>query len=199
MWRWPSTIPGNVSTSTSFIEARWISAKLRICCCANLMSSIVCGETFAIKPRISSSERRKLGGDHLSKRSDKSRTAASPRAFTSAMIASTALLVFASASSCCPARAAVLMWRGMNSLLLDDLVGAREKCRRDGEAERLCRFEIQHQLELCRLLDGQISRLCTLQDFIDIRRAAPEQVGPARPVGQQATRLHEFRQLKYRR
>src|SRR4030095_5481037 len=63
-----------------------------------------------------------LGGAHLWRRSDKSRTAVSPRVFTSAMIASTAARVFASASSCWPASAAVLMWRGMKFLLLDDFV-----------------------------------------------------------------------------
>src|SRR5437763_2639119 len=180
MWRWPSTIPGNVSTSTSFIEARWISAKLRICCCANLMSSIVCGETFAIKPRISSSERRKLGGDHLSKRSDKSRTAASPRAFTSAMIASTALLVFASASSCCPARAAVLMWRGMNLLLFDDLVGARQDRLRHRETKRLRGLEIERHEKLAGLLDWQFSWIDPFEDFIDVGCRAAEQVCPVR-------------------
>src|SRR5438874_6263009 len=52
---------------------------------ANLMSSIVCGATLATSAAISSAERRKLGGDHLSKRSLSSRTATSPRLATSAM------------------------------------------------------------------------------------------------------------------
>jgi hypothetical protein len=99
MWRWPSTTPGRVSTSTSCSEARWISAKWRIWAWANLMSSIVCGATLATSAAISSPERRKLGGDHLSKRSDNSRTAASPRLATSAMIVSTVLRTLASASS----------------------------------------------------------------------------------------------------
>ena len=42
-----------------------------------------------------------------------SRTAASPRLATSAMMLSTVARVLASAASCWPARAAVLMWRGM--------------------------------------------------------------------------------------
>src|SRR5437588_4802233 len=62
MCRCPSTTPGKVSTSTSRIDALWISAKRRICACANLMSSIVCGATFATSAASSSSERRKLGG-----------------------------------------------------------------------------------------------------------------------------------------
>ena len=42
MFLWPSTTPGRVSTSTSRRASRWICAKLRICACANLMSSITC-------------------------------------------------------------------------------------------------------------------------------------------------------------
>src|SRR6266851_8199428 len=115
MCRWPSTIPGRVSTSTSRNDARWISAKLRICACANLISSIVCGATLATSASTSLCDRRKLGGDHLSKRSLSSRTAASPRLATSAMIVSTLLRTLASASSCWPASAAILMCRGMSS------------------------------------------------------------------------------------
>ena len=37
--------------------------------------------------------------------------------------------------------------------LFDDLVDAREEPRRHGEAERLGRLEVDHQLELGRLLD----------------------------------------------
>src|SRR4051812_7622372 len=62
---------------------------------------------------MSLSDRRKLGGDHLSNFCESSRTAMSPRAFTSAMISSTVPRVLASASSCWPASAAVLMWRGI--------------------------------------------------------------------------------------
>src|ERR1700751_5514750 len=109
----PSTTPGRGSTSTSFSEARWISAKLRICACANLMSSIVCGATLATRSSISSRLSRNLGGDHLSNRSESSRTAASPRSATSAMMLSTVPRIFASTSSCWPANAAFLMCRGI--------------------------------------------------------------------------------------
>src|SRR5580693_7955322 len=115
MCRCPSTTPGNVSTSTSRIEPLWSSAKLRICACANLISSIVCGATLSKSAAISFSERRKLGGDHLSNRSDISRTAASPRLATSAMTLSTMLRILASAASCWPANAALLMCRDIAS------------------------------------------------------------------------------------
>jgi hypothetical protein len=44
-------------------------------------------------------------------------------------------------------------------LLLNDLVGTAEDCWRDRQALRLRRLQIDHQLELVRLLYGQIGRL----------------------------------------
>src|SRR3954469_217266 len=120
------------------------------------MSSIVCEGTLATSARIAASDRRKLGGDHLSKRSESSRTAVSPRDFTSAMIASTAARVFASDSSCWPASAAVLIWRGMQLLLFNDLVGLRQQDLRHSQPKRLRGFQIDDQLELHRLQDGQL-------------------------------------------
>ncbi len=51
--------------------------------------------------------------------------------------------------------------------LLDELIGKREQCRWHGEAKHLRRFQIDHQFELGRLLDGQFRRLGPLQDFIN--------------------------------
>jgi hypothetical protein len=51
---------------------------------------------------------------------------------------------------------------------LDDVVRLRQQRRRDREAERFRGLEVDHQLELCRLLDGKVSRLGTFQDFVDI-------------------------------
>src|SRR6516164_3171492 len=79
------------------------------------MSSIVCGATLATSDAISSVLRPKLGGDHLSKRSDNSRTAASPRLATSAMMLPTVLRTFASASSCWLASVARFMCGGIGS------------------------------------------------------------------------------------
>jgi hypothetical protein len=43
--------------------------------------------------------------------------------------------------------------------LFDHLVGGYEQAGRDGQAERLCRFEVDDQLELDRGLDGKLARL----------------------------------------
>jgi len=50
-------------------------------------------------------------------------------------------------------------------LLFDNLVGKREQGRGHGDTERLCGFLIDHQCELARLLNGEIGRLGTLQNF----------------------------------
>jgi len=51
---------------------------------------------------------------------------------------------------------------------LDDLVRSHENRLRDREAERLGGLEVDDQLELSRLLDGEISRLGTLEDLVDV-------------------------------
>src|SRR5437016_5773856 len=52
--------------------------------------------------------------------------------------------------------------------LLDHLVRLEQDRRGDGEAEGLGGLEVDHQLELYRLLHGEISRFGPLQDLIDI-------------------------------
>src|SRR5262249_60634253 len=47
--------------------------------------------------------------------------------------------------------------------LFDHLIGAGKQRRRNGEAERLGGFEANYQLELRRLLHGQVTRLGTCQ------------------------------------
>ena len=42
--------------------------------------------------------------------------------------------------------------------LLDHLVGAGKERQRHGDAERLCGLEVDHQLGLRRLLNGQVHR-----------------------------------------
>jgi hypothetical protein len=55
-----------------------------------------------------------------------------------------------------------------NIVLLDHLVGAGQQRGWDGEAERLDRFHIDDQFELCRLLYREISRLGASEDLIDV-------------------------------
>jgi hypothetical protein len=55
--------------------------------------------------------------------------------------------------------------------LFDDLIRPRQQRRRDGEAEGLGGLEVNHQLECRRLLDGEVSWLGALEDFVDIDRS----------------------------
>ena len=47
--------------------------------------------------------------------------------------------------------------------LLDHLIRAQQQQLRDSNAECLCGLQVDHQLELGRLLDGKIRRLGALQ------------------------------------
>ena len=51
--------------------------------------------------------------------------------------------------------------------LVDDLIGPQEEGLGNGEPQRLGGLEIDHQLELVRLLDGQVAGLGALEDLVD--------------------------------
>src|SRR6266498_3048286 len=70
--------------------------------------------------------------------------------------------------------------------LLDHLVGAGKDRWRDGEAEYLCRLEIEDQLEFARLLDWEISGLSPLENLVDVGRGVSPHVRETRPVTHQS-------------
>src|SRR3954463_12310018 len=51
---------------------------------------------------------------------------------------------------------------------LDHSIGSREQGRRNRQTDLLGSFQIDHQLEVDRLLDRKIARLGAFQDLIDI-------------------------------
>ena len=63
------------------------------------------------------------------------------------------------------------------SLLFDHFIRSRQHIRRNRQADLLCRFEIDDELELRRLLDRQVGGLCAFQNLVDISGGAPVQVG----------------------
>src|SRR5712692_6107234 len=74
---------------------------------------------------------------------------------------------------------------------LDHLVRAREERRRNRQPQRLCGPEIDDQLELRRALYGQVARLGTAQDLVDVGGGAPELVRQARTIGHEEAGLRE--------
>src|SRR5215470_1058087 len=70
--------------------------------------------------------------------------------------------------------------------LLDHLVRSEENRVRNRHADLLRGLQIDHQLELRRLLYRQIGRLRTFEDFIDIIDYPPVHVRNVRPVGHES-------------
>src|SRR5262245_8617839 len=73
--------------------------------------------------------------------------------------------------------------------LINHLVGTREHGRWNSEAQGVGGLKIDHQLELRRLLDWQISGLCALENFFNVAGGATRKRQPVRPVANQASRL----------
>src|SRR5262245_28789795 len=68
---------------------------------------------------------------------------------------------------------------------VDQLVGTGKQGRRDLEAERLGRLQIDHQFELRGLLDRKVGRLCTLEDSLSIRSSPTIQINVIRAIRNQ--------------
>ena len=75
--------------------------------------------------------------------------------------------------------------------LFDQLVGARQQRLRDGDAERLCRLEIDHQFKFGRRLDRKIGGLLTLEDAINVIRGTAVLVDIIGPIRDEAARSGE--------
>src|SRR5262245_54065165 len=71
----------------------------------------------------------------------------------------------------------------------DHLVGAQQERLGDRQAQRLGGRQINGEVELGRLLDRDVARLRTTQNFIDITSSAPEKVQKVRSIGHQTSRF----------
>src|SRR5262245_11098199 len=74
--------------------------------------------------------------------------------------------------------------------LFDHLICPRQQRRRDRQAERLGRLEIDDQLELSWLLHRQVARVSALQNSVDIDGGAPPYMRAVWTIAQQASPLH---------
>ena len=74
---------------------------------------------------------------------------------------------------------------------LDDLLGPHEHRGRDGEAEGLGGPQIDHDLELRRLLDGQVGGFRAPEDLVHEGRGATRDLGHRGSIGNERTRIRE--------
>jgi hypothetical protein len=70
---------------------------------------------------------------------------------------------------------------------------------RDRQAERLGGLEVDHEIELGRLLDGEICRVGPLQNLRDEARRAPLHLGEIRTVGHEPSRFRDLPQREHPR
>src|SRR5205814_4448669 len=81
----------------------------------------------------------------------------------------------------------------------DHLIRLVQNRLRYRNADLLCCFQIDHQLELRRLFDGEISRLGTFQNPVDVTSAVSALDTVARSVSHQATVFCIIAPSAYRR
>src|SRR5262249_30102383 len=90
-------------------------------------------------------------------------------------------------------------YRFLNWPSLNHFIRPRQHVGRNREADLLGGLQIDDELEFYRLLHGKIGRFSALENLIDIRGGAPEQVGHARAVGYEPPVFHIFWPVVYRR
>src|SRR5216117_4012868 len=69
---------------------------------------------------------------------------------------------------------------------LNHLTRAHEQRRRDRQPQGLRTLQIDDQFEFRGLLDGEVARLCTLEDLVDEGSSAPEPGDEVRAEGNEA-------------
>src|SRR5262249_10159061 len=89
--------------------------------------------------------------------------------------------------------------RSSKNLSPDHLVSAQKEPLGDVQPEGLGSGQIDDQIELGRLLDAQISRLCRAQNLVHIFGGAPEHTREIWPIGHQTSGLDEFPKVMHRR
>src|SRR5216683_5328696 len=75
--------------------------------------------------------------------------------------------------------------------LLNQLIRPYQERLGDGQAEGLGGLEVDHQLELRRLLDGKVAGLCALEDLVDVGGGVAIHLETAHSIGHEAPGVHE--------
>src|SRR5439155_4148781 len=99
-------------------------------------------------------------------------------------------------SSVFPAPCSLLL--ALCTLSLDHFVRPVQHGLRNRKPDLLCRLEIDHKLELRRLLDWKFSRLGALEDLVHVRGSAAKQIGNVRAVGREPPGFDPFYRVEYR-
>ena len=63
---------------------------------------------------------------------------------------------------------------------------------RNRNAEGVSRFDIDNEIEFCRLLDRDIARFCPTQYFVNYPSDAPEHIRVVWPIRYKSSRFGEF-------
>src|SRR4029453_12363282 len=82
---------------------------------------------------------------------------------------------------------------------LDYLVGAGEQRRRNFDAERPGRGQVDDEIEFGRLLDRDVGGLYAFKDLVDIIARAPEQVREVWSIGRQTSCFDVLPKVIHRR
>ena len=82
---------------------------------------------------------------------------------------------------------------------LDHFVRPRQHVLRNRQTNLLCRFQIDDQLKLCRLLDGEIGGLAAFQDFVQVCSYAPVAVSEVCAVVHEPAGIYTCSGLVHRR
>src|SRR6516162_6602068 len=83
-------------------------------------------------------------------------------------------------------------WAAADMSLFDHLVGDGNQRRRDLEAKRFRRLEINDQFECCWLLNRQVGRIGTLDDLVDVNGGASTKIGKVYAVCDEAARIYKL-------
>src|SRR5690242_10241291 len=83
--------------------------------------------------------------------------------------------------------------------LFDHLVGERQYLRGNIEVERLGGRQIDDESELGRLLNREIARFCSAQNFVDKVASAAELVGVVGAISDQTSRIDMLAPTEHRR
>ena len=78
---------------------------------------------------------------------------------------------------------------------LDHVIRPLQERRRDREAERLGGLEVDDQLELTGLLDGEVARLRALQDLVHVSDCPRVHAGQVRAIRDKPARPNESRRM----